>query len=79
MSLKLVEQLHPVADIPARLRSIADQLESGELEGDSCTILMGGEIFSLGIADDTHAVTSVLWDLKAAEFRLMAAAHGLAE
>jgi hypothetical protein len=67
-----VVSIKPNSDVKQGLQNIVDAYEGEE----SATVLMGGQIYHLGCISDEQAVTDALWNIKLAEFKLMAAAYG---
>ncbi len=47
-----VIQLKPSVDTPNALRSIADQIESGEIQESECTLIIGRDVYHLGVKED---------------------------
>jgi hypothetical protein len=58
-------------DVPATLRLIADQIESGEVQKDNCTVITGGNLYQLGSDNDRAAASDALWNLEWAKMFLM--------
>lgn len=66
-----VIQLKPCANAAIALRNIADQMESGELQADECTVIAGSEIFHCGEFDDGRAAESAIWNMTMGIQKLM--------
>jgi len=59
-------------DVPATLRHIADQIESGEIQPDNCTVITGGNLYQLGSDNDRAAASDALWNMEWGKTFLMA-------
>jgi hypothetical protein len=66
-----VVKLHPSTDIPQGLRNIAASIERGEVDGESCTIIIGLNVYNLGSADDGKAAANAIFDMTYGVQRLM--------
>lgn len=77
MDLKVLSPIKASINVPASLRLIADQIESGELNvpGDVGTLILNAEVFHIGrhISDERAAMQAV-WDCTFAIAKLMRAA-----
>lgn len=60
----------------AGLRAIADQIESGQIDCDRVTLVIGSEVFHLG-TDDAHAAQAAVFDLNVGLHKMMLGAHGV--
>lgn len=62
------------ASIADRLRKIADDIDNGKHPAESATLVLDTEIIGLGTNDNNPV--GVLWDLSAAQHKIMAVANG---
>jgi len=69
-----ITTLKPLTNIPDSLRSIADEIESGLYDADSCTLILGVDIFHLGTFHDDDAGVKSIWDMTYGIHKLMARA-----
>ena len=67
-----VIQLFPLMDIANGLRAIADNIDDSECE--SCTVVLGTEVYHLGTIDDITAASNAIWDMTYGIHKLMSAA-----
>jgi hypothetical protein len=58
-------------DVSATLRRIADQIDSGEIEEDNCTVITGGNLYQMGSDNDRASASDALWNLEWAKMFLM--------
>lgn len=66
--------LYPCGDIAESLRNIADGIEEGEFSDECCTLIIGGDVFSLGFVDNAKAAESAIFDMTLGIHKLMRAA-----
>ena len=58
-----VVSMERIYDIPEELRSIADQIESGEIEGDDCTVVIDREVFHLSSQSPELSVCQAVFNM----------------
>ena len=76
MSLEVLSPIKASINVPATLRLIADQIESGDLDvpGDVGTLILNTEVFHIGKhISDERAAMQVVWDCTFAIAKLMRA------
>ena len=66
-----VISLFPNQSISEGLRNIADDVDSGDLPDDGCTVILGKEVFHLGCASDEQAATDAVFNMTMGIHRLM--------
>ena len=66
-----VISLFPNQSISEGLRNIADDVDSGDLPDDGCTVILGNEVFHLGCASDEQAATDAIFNMTMGIHRLM--------
>ncbi len=64
-------QLKPCANAAIALRNIADQMESGEIAADECTVIAGIDVFHCGEFDDGRAAESAIFNMTMGIQKLM--------
>ena len=55
------------------MRNIADQIESGELDGSSVTVITGTDVFQCGEFDDCRAAENAIFNMNMGIHKLMKA------
>lgn len=60
-------------DVAATLRSIADNIDSGEYSSDSCTIILGSDVFHAGCVSDQQAASDAVFNMTFGIHKLMKA------
>lgn len=70
MSEKLI-QIKPCGNAPLALRNIADQMESGEISAEECTVIAGIDVFHCGELDDGRAAESAIFNMTMGIHKLM--------
>lgn len=68
-----IHELKPCTNIPLMLRKIAAQVESGEIDSDQCTLIIGTEVYQLGEFDDGRAAESAIFAMNFGIHKLMRA------
>jgi len=58
-----VLQIKPCANISIGLKNIVEQIESGDIEGDDCTLIIGDQVFHLGMFDDSESAVRAIWNM----------------
>ena len=60
-----VVSLHPTADVAQTLRRIADRIDEGEFAGETATLILDMQVFTMGASrvDDERAVEGALFDM----------------
>jgi len=66
-----ITHLKPFTNIPDSLRSIADEVESGLFKDESCTLIIGTDVFHLGTFHDDAAAEKAIWDMTYGIYKLM--------
>lgn len=69
--VSLVTPIKANINIAKVLRSIADQIESGEIPCDHVTIIAGFEVYCAGPLDDCRAAESAIFDMTFGIHKLM--------
>ena len=69
-----VLQIKPCANVALALRNIADSIDAGDINGESCTLILGADVFYLGEFDDGKAAVGAIWDMTYGIHKLMSAA-----
>lgn len=59
------------------LRNIADGLEDGSIKSGLVTVVIGTDIWCVGLCDDEQGVQQAVFDLNYVLHRIMAAANGI--
>ena len=71
--MKNIVQIKPSTNLAVALRNIADAYEAGEYESKTCTLIIGVEVFHLGVFDDSQAAQNAVWDMTYGIHKLMKA------
>lgn len=71
-----IRQLKPCGNAVLALRNIADQIESGEINAEECTVIVGAEVYHCGQHNDTIAVTNAVFNMVFGISKIMIAANG---
>lgn len=58
-----VTHLKPCSDTVAGLRSIADSIEKGNLPNTPMTLIMGDDVFQIGIHEDDASAESAVFSM----------------
>lgn len=58
-----VIQLKPCADVATGLRNMAEEFDSGERDGQECTLIAGLDVYHFGCVDDEEAVSNAIFNL----------------
>ena len=66
-----VVNLFPNQSVSDGLRNIADEVDSGELPDDGCTVIIGKEVFHLGPGSDEQAATDAVFNMTMGVHKLM--------
>jgi len=74
-----VLQIKPCANVSLGLRNIADQIDNNGIEQNDCTVIIGSEIFHLGVVSDEEAATQAIFNMTFGIHKLMNAAVTLSE
>lgn len=66
-----VSQLKPCTNAQLALRNIAKQMDSGEIEDEEVTIIVGTEVFHVGCWDDSRAAEGAIFNMTMGIHKLM--------
>jgi len=66
-----VVNLFPNLDVFEGLKNIADLAKAGEFPADTCTIILGTDVFHLGCASDSQAATDAIFNMTLGIHKLM--------
>jgi len=66
-----VVKLFPKQSVSEGLRNIADDIDSGNLPDESCTLIIGTEVFHLGNVSDQQAGADAVFNLTLGIHKLM--------
>ncbi len=69
-----VIQIKPCVNVSATLRCIADDIDAGIYEAETCTFIIGTCLFHLGSFTDECAAERALWDMQYGINKLMKSA-----
>jgi len=64
-------QIKPCVNASKALRNIADRLDSGDLDADEVTVIVGTEIFQCGQFDAAKAVEGAIFNMTFGIHKLM--------